>query len=246
MLHVILNGAGIVRIAVCDDEQLFIDKIKGDIEEQLLNPANYSIEEFHSGEALIQKYNGVQMPFDIIFLDIEMNGMSGIETAKFIRQKDNSVLIVFLTRHQEFAISGYEVKAFRYILKSEPNPVFMRHLGEVFKEYSNSNKTLFVRTKDMKIAIKFEKIIYIEVYNRKIIVHTDETDYEYYAKLADIEHELAGYSFVKTNKSYLINLAYVKLLESNYAILKNGRKLSISRRFKTAVEHAFVEFLIGR
>ena len=96
------------------------------------------------------------------------------------------------------------------------------------------------------MAVKFDDILFVEVFNRIIIVHATNKDYEFYAKLADIENELSGYSFVRVSKSYIVNLGYVELLENNYAILKNGKILSISRRFKPTVDRAFVEFLIGR
>lgn len=235
-----------MKIAICDDEQEFINKLKEKIDACFLIASDYNIEEFCSGEALINKYNQSQTPFDIIFLDIELGDLDGIEVAKFIRQRDDEVLIVFLTSHQEFAIKGYEVKAFRFILKSEPMRVFIRHLNEVFKEYSGSRKTLYIKGKERRFAIKIEDILYIEVFNRKVLIHTVNSVDEFYAKLADIENELSDFFFVKANKSYLVNLAHLEKIDNYNAVLKNGKIINISRRFKNAIDNAFVEFLIER
>ncbi len=241
-----MSGVDSMKIAICDDEQLCIDRLYGRIKQRFANTADDCVETFHSGEELCEQYRERKTPYDIVFLDIEMKELNGIETARRIRKTDKSVLIVFLTSHQNFAVDGYEVKAFRYILKSEPTPVFTRHLDEVFKEYHCGNKTMLIKTKDTKIPLRFDDIHFIEIFNRIINVHTADKTYEYYAKLTDLENELAGCSFVRTNKSVLVNLAQIERLEGNYVYLKNGRNLPLSRRYKPTIERAFVEHLIGR
>jgi len=234
-----------MKIAICDDEQLSRNNIKNIIEEKLIDTANFVIEVFDSGELLLNKYYKNPKQFDIIFLDVEMDGINGIETAKQIRQKDNKVIIIFLTSHQEFSLVGYEVKAFRYILKNEPEVVLMKQLDSIFKEYYSINNTFVINYKGSKMGLKIDSIIFFEVFNRKIVAHTQDKEYEFYAKLSDIESQLNQYSFIKTHKSFIVNLVYIDTIQNYLAILKTGHIVSISRRDKKAVENAFVEFLVG-
>ncbi len=109
-----------MRIAICDDEKTFLVKLKKDISD-ILNGSDYELAEFQSGESLLFAYN--EQKYDIIILDIEMNGINGLDTAREIRRCDRSAVMAFLTSYESFAVQGYEVKAERYILKQQ-SPIF--------------------------------------------------------------------------------------------------------------------------
>ncbi|MCM1227603.1 MAG: response regulator [Clostridium sp.] len=105
-----------MRIAIVDDEKNFLSNLKNIIIESYPEPDKLNISEFGCGEEFIKDFK--KSMYDVIILDIEMKELNGLETAEKIRSADNSVIIVFLTSHQEFALQGYEVNAFRYMLKN--------------------------------------------------------------------------------------------------------------------------------
>ena len=115
-----------MRIAVCDDEELFRIEFKNVLDKALVN-VDYDIDTFSGGSSLYEAF--LKSPFDLVFLDIEMPGIDGITLAKRLRAISENVHIVFLTSHIEYALEGYEVNALRYLVK----PVDMNKLGEVLK-----------------------------------------------------------------------------------------------------------------
>ena len=114
-VYYILKEVTALRIAIVDDELDFLMKLRDMINKYCPDSDKLNIYEFWSGEKLL--YNFKRNMYDVIILDVEMEGLNGLETATKIRSYDNLVIIVFLTSHQEFALQGYEVKAFRYMLK---------------------------------------------------------------------------------------------------------------------------------
>ncbi len=134
-----------MRIAIVDDEREFLLNLKSMISENYPEPDKLSISEFGSGEEFVKNFK--KNMYDIIILDIEMKELNGLETAEKIRSADSSVIIVFLTSHQEFALQGYEVNAFRYMLKSQPETMYRRQLSSIFDEYHQTHLTFPVQTK---------------------------------------------------------------------------------------------------
>ena len=121
-----------MRIAVCDDEELFRIEFKSVLDKVLIN-AEYDIDTFSGGSSLYEAF--LKNPFDLVFLDIEMPGIDGITLAKRLRAVSENVQIVFLTSHIEYALEGYEVNALRYLVK----PVDMNKLSEVLKYIQDKN-----------------------------------------------------------------------------------------------------------
>lgn len=232
-----------LKIAVCDDEMLFLKTLKKQISE-ILPDNNYSILEFFSGEQLIESFQ--REKFDIVILDIEMDGINGIETAKMIRAIDRSVTIAFLTSHETFAIQGYEVNAERYILKQQPEYMYREQLTALFMDY-NQNHKRFKYSKSGKVfSVKVSDIIYFEVLNRKITLHSLNGDFDYYGKISEVENEYQNDGFIKVGKSYLINIAHIKFIDKNDIILKNDTKILLGRNIKNQIVEEYLNYLSGK
>ena len=102
-----------MRIAICDDEKSYIEKIKKDIKSFQTHENEFEFSEFESGEEFIAEFSNDK--YDLLILDIEMKDLNGLQTAEFIRQLDKNVILIFMTGYDKFVYQGYEVKAFRYI-----------------------------------------------------------------------------------------------------------------------------------
>ena len=117
-----------VKIAICDDENKFLTKIKEDLSSLQSYENEFSFDEFKTGRELLADFS--EGKYALVILDIEMPGLNGLETAEFLRKIDDKVIIIFLTGYEKFACQGYAVRAFRYILKNQPLAVICGHIHE--------------------------------------------------------------------------------------------------------------------
>ncbi len=233
-----------MKIALCDDENAYITKFKQLILKSYQNTDKLSITEFDSGEKLLEQFQPNR--FDVIVLDIEMKELTGLDVAKRIRDSDKSVILVFLTNHQEFAVYGYEFGAFRYILKDLPEMMHIKQLQSIFNQYHQSHITFAVETLNKVYNVSISDIIYFEIFKRIIVLHTQNADYRFYGRLSDIEKDERLINFIKPHKSYYINLAYIDNVEPKTVVMKNGDKIILSRKYKQSFTDRFVSFLTER
>ena len=219
-----------INIAICDDNKYTLYEIEKKLNNyNQKNNLDININTFCSGENLINsKYNN----FDIIFLDINLssqNDINGIDIAKFLRKKNFKGFIVFITVLKEFVFKAFEVKAFDYIIKpiteNNINKVLNRILQEIKKEKNNN---LLIQKNKEHILLNLNNIIYFEVINKKIYIHTNNKIIDYYNKINLLEKELNN-SFFRCHRSYIINLKYIKSFKENYILLKNNDNIPLSK-----------------
>ncbi len=232
-----------LKIALCDDEKVYINKVKSYLT-KILSDSEFKISDFSSGNDLLKDYS--ISCFDIIFLDIEMTGFNGIETAKEIRNIDENVTIAFLTSHDDFAIQGYSVKAERFILKQQPENMYLEQLHSIINEYNQRNKLFQYINQNKTFNARLCDIQYFEVFNRTIVVHTNNSEFTYYGKISDLEEQYYKDGFIKPNKSYLVNLTYIKFIEKNDIIMKNGIIIGIGRSVKDKIIKEYLNYMSGK
>lgn len=234
-----------MKIAVCDDEEEFNKRTVKLIRSMLKKTEDYKITICASGEELLETYR--REPFDIIFLDIEMEGMNGMDTARQLREKDENVIIVFLTSYEEFALEGYEVNAYRYLIKKQPEYVYKKQFKSIFQEYFQKHKYFVISDRNNIARIYLKDICFFEVLNKKIIVHTMTNTYEYTGKLSEVESQLADdASFIRSHKSYIINIAQVDTIGNTDITMKNTENVRMSRKRKKDVVERYLSYMTGR
>lgn len=234
-----------MRIAICDDEEVFNRQTVELINSMLAKPTECDIITCLSGEDLLEKYKAER--FDIIFLDIEMGGMNGMDTAREIRKTDENVIIVFLTSYQEFAPDGYEVNAYRYLIKNQPAYIYEKQFKSIFDEYSQKHKCFMINDRNDKICIHLKDICFFEVMNKNVTVHTAIKSYEYIGKLSDIEEQLQNDdSFIRTHKNYIVNVAQIDTIRNFDILMKNSENALMSRNLKKSVVDKYISYMTGR
>lgn len=233
-----------MKIAICDDEEHYISKIKELMTKCYIDSKKIDFYEFKNGEDFLLAYESKK--YDIIVLDIEMDGLNGIDVAKEIRKSDSTVIIAFLTSHQEFAVDGYEINAFRYLLKGQPDEMYIRQLTSIFKEYNQTHITFPIQIKSAIYNISVSDIQYFEVFKRMIVVHSATDNYKFYGKISDVENDKRLIGFVKPHKSYYVNLAFIDHIEADVIIMSNGEKVLLSRNYKQAVTEQFLSYMTER
>lgn len=232
-----------MNIAICDDEITFLNKLQ----KQILTILKYEqchIDQYSSGNNLLELFSPNK--YDIIILDIEMNGLTGIETAKKIRDVDRDVTIAFLTSYEDFAIEGYSVKAERYILKNQPVNMYREQLTSLFNEYNQKHQRFNYNSGSKVFSEKLSDITYFEVFNRIIIVHTFDETFKFYGKISELESEYKEKGFMKIGKSYLVNVVNIKFISANEVHMKDGNTIFIGRSIKNQVVEEYMNYLSGR
>lgn len=233
-----------IRIAVVEDD-LNSREMLGQYLKRYAEETGTEIEtdEFSDGKEITQ---GFRPHYDIIFLDIEMEQMDGIQTAREIRKTDKKVILVFLTNMARYALKGYEVGAADYILKPLSYKLFFLKMKEFQRQAEwNVEKSVVLTVNDEMYKVFVNQIIYVEVINHKLIYHLDgEKNIEMWGSLKKAEQILSGMGFAKCNNCYLVNLRFVQTICKN-TVLVGGKELQISRPKKKEFIQAVTDYVGG-
>jgi len=230
-----------MRIAVCDDEELFRIEFKSVLDKVLIN-AEYDIDTFSGGSSLYEAF--LKNSFDLVFLDIEMPGIDGITLAKRLRAVSENVQIVFLTSHIEYALEGYEVNALRYLVK----PVDMNKLSEVLKyiqDKKNNSRQIMIKQEGEDIVIDISDIIYMESMDKNVRIVTSKSEYITRYNISDYEEELKNSGFLRIHRGYLISLSKVKKIVKNDVIMDGDISLPVSRSNIKTLKDALYAYVEG-
>ena len=230
-----------VRIAICDDEEIYRIELKTLLDKLLIND-DYDIDTFADGRILIESFSS--SPYDLVFLDIEMPSIDGITLAKKIRTASENVFIVFLTGHIEYALEGYEVNALRYLTK----PVDINKLREVLKyvqEKRGNSRQLIIKEDGAEILIDTEDVVYMESMDQNVRIVTSKGEHVIRHNIGDFEEKLKNDGFFRIHRGYLISLSKVKKLVKNDVIMEGDISLPVSRSNQKALKEALYTFVEG-
>jgi len=219
-----------MNIIICDDDILFLERFRERLESFLTErQILYKIDMLSSGEELLEHDI---LKTDLIFLDIEMGEINGLETARVLRKKYPDFVLVFLTGFLEYARDGYEVKALRYILKDQLDVTFYETMDAVITEMGLYVLPYTFDFVNGQMTIYADDILYLEsdMHTVKFYLTQNRKVRELYGTLNSIQELLPQSDFVRIHQSYLVNLKYVTYMDSATAKLIDGVKLPISRR----------------
>ena len=209
-----------MRIAICDDEKNIRELIASKVLKQY---PEAEIVFFSSGEELLLSDKNM----DILFLDIQMSGRNGMETAKELRKKDKTVVLIFVTAVEEYVFQAFDVGAFHYIVKPIDDAKFANILQKAvdevnsrsIKEQAPEERYVMISNSGVHTKVILDEIVYAEVFNRKIVIHKINETIEFYGKMSDLE-ELAGDNFFRPHRAYLINFKYVEKYDATTVYLE--------------------------
>lgn len=228
-----------MRVAICDDEKIQLSITKTSVE-NAYNSLDLIVDTYTSGVDLLSAVDAVN--YDLIILDIEMRGLSGIDTAKKLRKIENKTAIVFLTSHVEYALEGYEVNALRYLTK----PVSKEKLSEIFTyllEQKKKEKRILLRNSDDVELVCVADIYYMEAQDQMVHVVTGKGEYRNRYNLGDYETELSTYGFFRIHRGYLVNLGHILRLTGRVVVMEDGASLPISRMKEAALKNALLYYV---
>ncbi len=221
------GGGALIRIAICDDEKHMSDHIRAmasDFFRKKNREIHFRI--FLSGEELLS-YDG---QIDILFLDIQMKGMDGLETARKLREGQFRGFLIFITVLKEMVFQSFEVQAYDYLVKPVDEKQFGKTMERLFASMQNNNEdSLLVQKGYEGRIIREEEIVFCEVIDRKIYLNlTSGEVVDYYERIENLESKL-GSHFFRCHRSYLINLKHLKGYKNGTACMDNGKEVPVSR-----------------
>lgn len=230
-----------MKIAIVEDEvqcaDLLICYIKQFQEE---NGYHFDVKCFKSGLEFMDTPEG----FDLVFMDIAMPHINGMETAREMRKKGNGCSLIFVTQMAQYAIEGYEVDAMDFLLKPVEYFNFSLKLKKAIRFYESRQKHLIsVPIEDGEVYVPVDDIYCVEVMGHSVIFHTNKQIFESRkCTLKTYEQQLIDKGFVRCNYSYLVNLKYVTRCSGD-VIIVGGEELHISRNRKKGFMKALADYI---
>ena len=231
-----------LQLAVCDDERVFRSDLRKILGTELeLCGIDYHISEFTSGEELIAGLEKADC--QILFLDIEMKGIDGVEAARRLRETKRQMEIVFVTSYADFVFQGYEVRALNYILKPyEPEKIAaVLHTAPEALDIE-AEKYYVIDQRGGSIRVPLSSVKYFSSDRCTVHAVTTEQKYTFYEKLSDLETELPD-TFVRIHNRYLVHLKYLEAVRQNTAVV-DGEELPVSRSCKSGLSIAFAKYML--
>ncbi|MBQ4255352.1 MAG: response regulator transcription factor [Bacilli bacterium] len=216
------------NIAIVEDEEIHAKKLS----EYLFSfgkeeGIDLSLTHYSSSVEAAETFQG---QYDVLFLDIQMPGLNGMELAREIRKKDGHVLIIFVTSLAQFALEGYEVEATDYILKPLSYGEFLIKMHRAFSKLpKDGDSVLRFTSQNGFLVIPVSDLIYCETSGHSVIYHTSSGDYRKHQPMKDAEKELSAFGFLRINSCYLVAKKEIVGMKNHFVILKNGERLLVSR-----------------
>lgn len=233
-----------IKIKIVEDDVVASDTLKEYLKKYASeNNLSFKIDVFNNAVSFLSNYDHEA---DLVFMDIEMEYMNGMDAAKKLRTFDENIIIIFVTNMAQFAIKGYEVDALDFIVKPVKYFDFSFRLEKAIRKIKNNQKSyISINTTGQGfIKIDVSKIKYIEVLGHDITYYLDDAIYQSYGTLKKIEKDLPSNKFARCNSCYLINLKYVESIKE-YTVNVGGKELKISQPKKKEFMKALNNYING-
>lgn len=224
----------VIRVLLCDDDRLFLNQLHALIQSFFVEfGVKAKIHAYCSWEEI---GTPILDSYDIAILDLDFSdkNYTGIDIAKKLREVRQDSVIIFLTNYVEYAPEGYEVQAFRYILKSDLNKKLDSCLRLALEQLKTSQEMMKIQINGELIDIRLNSILYFESQQHTVIAHVQKgsntKQYLFYSSLATLEKQLEQHGFLRVHKSYLVNMDKIKKYQCHEAILTDGTVLRVSEK----------------
>ncbi len=235
-----------IKVCVCDDDETIVNRISS-IMDRISEEKNINIKKdvYYSGKALVQSMESENIYYDLIFLDIEMDDINGIDTAKRLRLKDERTNIIYVTSYQNYAIETFAVRPYQFVVKPFPDQVIEKHFMDVYERVVSESEEYFkFKFSNVHYKLMLKDIMYFESCKRSIIVHLyDGTEYKFYDKINNVESMLSDskFDFLRIHQSVLVNIKYIKIKRFGDVELMNGTTLLISENKRNKINHQYMK-----
>lgn len=218
-----------MKFLICDDDDLMLKKLSLLIKNSPENKcySNKIIEITNPTDVNIAD------EYDVAFLDIDMPQMSGIDLARKIHEQWPNTVIIFITNYVQYAPDGYEVGAFRYLMKNQITEKLIDYLDLAIKERTKRLRVITIQINGERINVPVSNILYMESSARIITMHLIENVrpmYQFYGNMSDLAQKFTILGFLRVHKSYLVNMKYIEIFQCKRLEIKGGILIPSSER----------------
>lgn len=231
-----------MRFAICDDEQTAIDLLQDRFD--LRSELAIEHDAYTSGEALLAAYkNGAR--YDALFIDMEMGGMNGIDTANAIREIDEQVIIIFVTSHTRYMKQAFGHNVLYFVEKAHLDTDLAHAIDVVMRELARRRLSLKINDNKKTLHLYYDEIFYIESVGHYLEFHTKDTVYRTRSTLLQLEATLMPGIFARAHKGFLVNLEHVRAVNAADITLrdKNMPHIPLGEKYKAAFRQAWQRYL---
>ena len=233
-----------LKVAVCDDEKIYLKKIENMLKVMLDNNgvSFYEIDTYLSGKDFL--HNNKIFEYDVIFLDINMPEINGLEVARKIRENRPDVLLVFITAFMDYALEGYKMEVIRFLLKDMLEEMLPECVETVIRKLSLQARKIKYNFMEGQKELPVDSIYFIESQRHKLIFHVLDSklvQYSLYGKLDDVGTDLLPYGFLRIHKSFLVNTKYIQNIVNYKVQLNSGMILPVPRERFTKIKERYYE-----
>lgn len=233
-----------LKIAIVEDEKSHRTLLKSIIEKWEQNTQiKCLVKEFKSAEAFLFHWEESK-DFDVLFLDIQMSGMDGLELAKRIRKDDSRLAIVFTTGIEDFLQEGYEVSALHYLLKPLKEQQVYACMDKVKSKSENLKKSIVVPTEEGIARLRVNDILYIEAFGHNCKVRLTNKELSVKLGINEIAKQLGDQDFVKCHRSYLVQIQHIQSIDKSSLTLDDAQQIPLSRRLYKEINQKFINYYI--
>ncbi len=237
-----------LRIGICDDQMEARDALRFALEKVIREGTEQIVYEFSTGESAVRWLEKHPGEIDLLFLDVEMKGINGMEAAGQIREFDKELCIVFVTGYRDYVFDGYKVNALDYVIKPAGTERLSEVLGRVREKIFDKREENFIfKNPEGTYRIPLENISYFYSDKRKVNVVLKEKDekeaYSFYGKLDQVETQLSG-AFVRIHQRYLVNPGQVTYIGGE-SVTVGGKELPMSRNMKEEATVKLAKAMLG-
>jgi DNA-binding LytR/AlgR family response regulator len=234
-----LRERKMVFVAVCDDEAGEAETLRGYAAAWAQESGRAcKVDAFPSAEALWFAYEGGS--YDILLLDVEMGGISGIELARRLRASGSRAEIIFITSHFEFSGEGYEVDALHYLVKPVTREKLFQVLEKAARQLAAEPPSVIISCRGETVKLYEQDILYVESFRHDIVIHTHEGEYRLKENISSFEERLSA-AFYRVHRSYLVSLRAVVRINRSTVTLEDGTEIPLARGKYDDVNRAFIE-----
>lgn len=239
-----------IRIAVCDDEESITQNMEDVLEKCARElKAKIEVEVFYDGVTLLDYMGKTNSVYDVVFLDIEMQRMNGLETAEKLREVDRNLLIVYVTSHENYALRAYKVHPYDFLVKPIDEDAVRKCFKQIYEILKSGEQYYDYNYKRKAYRIRINDILYLMSDKRTIKIYMkDGSTRVHYGKLDEVEERLSSMDidFWRIHKSALVNSRYIYEKGFDHVVLADGQRLSISREYERKLNAKYIQKLTNR
>ena len=230
-----------MNVLICDDEWSVTEQVSELLQKHCAETGTQVRFHLFDASCAIKDF----AEYDIAILDIDMGNFSGIDLARRLRKEKPGIVIIFLTNFIQYAPEGFEVQAFRYLLKSDMQERLVSYFEDAVREVVREKQIITISVNSELIDIPVNHILYLESNLRIIImhlIHDERKEYRFYGNMTDLSEKLEDLGFLRIQKSFLVNMEYIEQMQYEKVSLRGGIVLPSSAKNRKELKQHYLKW----